>query len=126
MVRIVSDPRAEVIDVILVTFERGDAESATDPLRQVVAYRKLNGELIVEMDPIAPGPIVGVSPRYEVPKLTPGDERMLTLRVRATVVDSDDGHGLCYELALENRSFSSGRTVSVDADEVVDVGVVPR
>lgn len=120
-----SNPAAEVVEIIALTFNRGTG-TAEDPNRTVVAYRKLNGELLVELDPWAPGPVVGASPRYEVPRLAVGDERMLTLRVRATVAEASDEHGLCYELHLENRAFNSGRTVAVDADEIVDVGMVPR
>lgn len=42
----------------------------------------------------------------------------LTLRVQATVVDKSDGHGLSYELKLEDRDFYDGRSVCVDADEI--------
>lgn len=121
------DNSAEIIQIIAMTFSRG-VGTPEDPRRDVLAYRKLNGELLVEMDPAAPGPVVGASPRYEIHRLDQGDERILTLRVRATVVDSadEDGAGLCYELQLEHRAFAAGRIVQVDADEIIDVGLVSR
>lgn len=54
----------------------------------------------------------------EIPPLEVGQEYELLLRVRARVVDVSDGHGVCYELQLEQRDFYSGRTVSVDHNEV--------
>lgn len=60
-------------------------------------------------------------PAGDVPRLEVGTSWWFYLRVRGIVVDRDDAHGLCYELALEQGDFSTGRTVSVDASEVVDI-----
>jgi hypothetical protein len=47
-----------------------------------------------------------------------GKTYTLTVEVQATVRDNCTD-GSAYELELERRNFMSGRTVSVDADEIV-------
>lgn len=55
-----------------------------------------------------------------VEPLVPGQKYTLLLRVEATCVERGDGHGLAYELELERRDFYTGRTVSVDHDEILE------
>lgn len=58
------------------------------------------------------------APQSAPERLEEGVEYDLVLRVRATVVDVSDGHGLSYQLKLDGRDFLAGREVSVDHDEV--------
>lgn len=58
----------------------------------------------------------------------------VTLKIRCHVIDHDveknDAKNpdavtnVAYELKLEDRNFLGGRTVSIDADEIVDVRMV--
>lgn len=59
----------------------------------------------------------GATPTGE--RLDEGEEYILTLRVRARVLNSSDAHGLCYELGIEQRDYHEGRVVNVDADEII-------
>lgn len=121
-----SEQEVQIVQFIEVRFQRG-AGTDEDPTREVVAYRQLDGQLVAELDPIATGVLIAPPPRRPViPRLRVGDERMMTLYVRARVVDDSESHGLCYELELETRMYNDGRIVSVDADEIIDIGMVPR
>lgn len=55
-------------------------------------------------------------------ELQPGQEVILTLKVRARVNLRSDAHGVCYRIELERRDFvADARTVWIDPDEIVTV-----
>lgn len=58
-------------------------------------------------------------PRPEKEELKAGDKVMVT--VEATVKKVSNGHGLCYEVELPLRDFSSPRRVWVDEEETIQI-----
>ncbi len=122
-----TETHAQLVNLIELRFNRGTG-MPDDPVREVVSYRHLDGELIAECDPCAENVLVA-APRKKVaiPRLRVGDERIFTLQVRARVTETCDANDVSsYELELERRMFNEGRLVGIDADEIIELGMVPR
>lgn len=122
-----SDTQAQLVQLIEVRFKRGDGTD-DDPVREVVAYRQLDGEMVAELDPRAEGILVAPPRRAgTMLEMRVGQDRIITFRVRARVTDTlDTEHGISYELELERRMFNDGRTIAVDAEEIIDVEMVAK
>ncbi len=121
-----NEQEVQIVQLIEVRFRRG-AGTDDDPVREIVSYRQLDGALVAEIDPCETSIIVAPPKKSYIPRLRIGDERMLTLLVRARITEAcDTDNGTSYELELERRMFNDGRIVGIDADEIVDVEMVQR
>lgn len=62
-------------------------------------------------------------PAGDVPYLEVGTEWSFVIRVRGTVTDrsADDASGRAYEITLDHRDFSSGRSIAIEHDEIIAI-----
>lgn len=91
-----------------------DLTQSIPSIQEQRSHIETHGELerrlsAIEGDPESP---------VEASILEPGQQYELVIRVRATVVERQDSHGLCYKVLVDQRDYVEPRMVDLDADEI--------